>query len=254
MKLLNLLFLTLLILSSCTPKKVNQEILKAHYAADPMVIDGKMDEAAWLSTDSELLDYFFRINDENYRVKTSFRALWKEDTLYFHFVCQDKYITAKETKRDGMPFLDDCAEVFLIPAGNDRKMHFCFEVNILQAINDVLYFDDLLGKGPGVLKAYNPEVEIGVDIDGTVNDNTDIDKGWSMEFAIPGSAFSRVIETSPIAEGEKWCFLAIRQNRDILKEELTDDDRETITNYDIKLGVEAGVHQSNSFGILEFVK
>ncbi len=248
-------FLFILLLNSCTSREAFvPDTYKAIYVEEPMCIDGKMDEDSWQRAIADSVNHFYVIKDDNYKVKTSFRAMWTEDTLYFYFECQDKYITAVEQKRDGRPFFDDCAEVFLIPAGKDASMHFCFEVNLLETINDVLYFDDLLGKGAGVIKDYNPNIKIGVKIDGSINDNSDTDTGWTMEMALPAKAFNRVIETSPIAAGENWRFLAIRQNRDILKSIPEDEDRETMTNSNLLQELEEGVHQSNRFAVLEFVK
>ena len=85
---------------------------------------------------------------------------------------------------------------------------------------------------------------------GTLNDNSDIDEGWSMEIAIPVKAFNEVIQSAQITEGEEWAFLAVRQNRDKIYEE----HRETISNFDIELNYKQGVHQSDKFGSMRFVK
>jgi len=47
-------------------------------------------------------------------------------------------------------------------------------------------------------------VEVG--IDGTLNDNSDLDVGWTMEMAIPLKLFRGMDKFSPVMEGNKWAY------------------------------------------------
>ncbi len=87
-----------------------------------------------------------------------------------------------------------------------------------------------------------------MNINGTLNDNSDIDTGWSMEMAIPLTNFRKLTELNPIKTGTKWAFLAVRQDRN----DITGDRRSTSTIFPI-FDIEKSVHQPNRFGLMEFI-
>ncbi|BAX78504.1 carbohydrate-binding family 9-like protein [Labilibaculum antarcticum] len=225
-----------------------QELFKASKNTSTVTVDGKMDEASWKETEVRALDFFYNIEQASDQQNTSFRMMWDDENLYVFFDCKDQYITARETKRDGAPYFDDCAEIFLIPAPDSLNMHFGFELNLYKTANDFIYLNNMNKGENAVIKGYNPDYKTAVSIQGTVNDNSDIDTGWCMEMAIPLSVFKGV-GYAPIAEGVQWAFLAVRQNRDDAK----GDRRSTSTIFSI-YDIEKNVHQPNRFGLVEFVK
>lgn len=226
-----------------------QPIFKVYTTNQPLVIDGKMDETAWAKTEARSFDYFYRIDKPDDKQNTMFRMLWDNENLYVFFQAEDKFITAREKKRDGQPYLDDCAELFLIPVPDSLNMHIGFELNLYKASNDFIYFNNMYKNQSGIMKQYNPDFRVEVNIDGTMNDNSDIDKGWTMEMAIPLSNFTGVDTFFPVQEGSRWAFLAIRQDRN----DADGERRSTSTIFPI-YDIEKNVHQPNRFGLLEFVK
>jgi len=94
----------------------------------------------------------------------------------------------------------------------------------------------------------NPDYEVEVTYEGTINDNSDIDKGWTMELAIPISDFGELGQVEPIKSGAHWAFLAIRQDRN----DSESDRRSTSTIFPI-YDISKNVHQANRFGLVEFV-
>ncbi len=86
-------------------------------------------------------------------------------------------------------------------------------------------------------------------IDGTVNDNSDIDEGWNMEFAIPLKLFEGIGTISPVAPGNQWAFQAIRQDRN----DATGDRRSFGTLFKVATQ-HNGVHEPEDFGFVEFVE
>lgn len=226
-----------------------QEVFKASKANSPITVDGVMNEEAWLRTESRSLDYFYRVEKPTDQQHTVFRMLWDEENLYVFFECEDQYITARERNRDGRPYLDDCAEIFLIPAPDSCNMHYGFEINLYKASNDFIYVSNFYQGKHASVYSYDPDFEVEVTVDGTINDNTDLDKGWTMEMAIPLKLFRGSDRYSRVKEGNQWGFLAIRQERNEV------DGRRRITStifpiYDI----EKDVHQANRFGLLQFVE
>lgn len=226
-----------------------QEELKALRARKSLVIDGKMDEKDWKRTEARSFENFYRIDKKTDRQSTTYRMLWDDQNLYVFFDCKDQYITAREKDRDGEPYFDDCAEVFLIPVPDSLNMHVGFEINLYKAANDFVFFNDFYNGEGCAFRSYNPEIEIELTVDGTINDNSDIDKGWTMEMAIPIELFKGVNHFCPVEIGSEWAFLAVRQDRN----DLEGDRRSTSTIYPI-YDMDKGVHQPNRFGILKFVK
>lgn len=225
-----------------------QSIFKASRTSEKIFIDGKMNEEVWIKTEARSLEYFYRVDQPTDQQKTTFRMLWDETTLYVFFEMEDQFITARETKRDGEPYLDDCAEIFFITAPDSLDTHFGYELNLNKASNDFIYFNDYHDGKDVVYKSFNPDFEAEVTYNGTINDNSDIDKGWTMELAIPISNFGELGQVEPINEGSRWAFLAIRQDRN----DAEGNRRSTSTIFPI-YDISKNVHQANRFGLLEFV-
>ena len=223
-----------------------QPIFRVLKVNENMNIDGEMNEVVWSKTEKRDLDYFYKVDVATDKQRTTFRMAWDEENLYVFFQCEDKFITARETNRDGQPYFDDCAEIFLIPVPDSLDTHFGFELNLYKASNDFVYFNNYYGGEDNILKAFNPDFRVAVTYDGTLNNNTDIDRGWTMELAIPLSTFNSLGSIVPAKKGNQWAFLAIRQDRN----DLEGNRRSTSTIFPI---YDSSVHQSNRFGFMEFV-
>ncbi len=221
---------------------------KVSKAKQPIKVDGKLDDG-WLHTEVGTLDHYRRYEKADDRQKTKFRMLWDEQNLYVFFECEDKYITARETKRDGQPYFDDCAEIFLIPAPAKLDMHYGFEVNLNKASNDFIFLTHFYQDKHTIIKSYNPDFEVEVAVHGTVNDDSDTDEGWDMEFAIPLKLFEGIDSISPVAPGNRLAFQAIRQDRN----DATGDRRSWGTLFEVAKE-NNGVHEPEDFGFLEFVE
>jgi len=226
-----------------------QPIFKVSKSSMPILVDGKMNEESWTKTEARTLDYFYRIDKPTDRQQTTFRMLWDEKNLYLFFQMEDKYLTVRETQRDGEPYLDDCAEIFLITAPDSLDTHFGYELNLNKASNDFIYFNNYHNGKDVVYRSFNPDFEVDVTYDGTINDNSDIDTGWTMELAIPISNFGELGQVEPIKKGSRWAFLAVRQDRN----DAEGNRRSTSTIFPI-YDISKNVHQANRFGLLEFVE
>ena len=226
-----------------------QPIFKVSKTTDSIAIDGKMDEAIWSKTEARTFDNIYKVEKPTDDQKTTFRMLWDESNLYLFYQFEDKYLTARETKRDGKPFFDDCAEIFIIPVPDSLDTHFGFELNLYKASNDFVFFNNYYKGEHRALKTFNPDFQVEVAYQGSINDNTDVDTGWTMEMAIPISVFGFLGEFEPVQTGSKWAFLAIRQDRNDAEGER----RVTSTIFPI-YDIKKDVHQSNRFGLMEFVE
>ncbi|TNJ45740.1 carbohydrate-binding family 9-like protein [Tamlana fucoidanivorans] len=226
----------------------NRPIFSAKKTTNKITVDGLADEKDWQKTEARTLNYFYLTQQPYDKQKTTFRMLWDDETLYLLFECEDKYLTSSEKERDGEPYLDDCAEFFVIPAPKSTIAHFCFEINLYETKNDVLYINNFYENQDTAIKAYNPNYQVKVTYEGTMNNNDDVDNGWIMELAIPIKALSRTSELYPIKTGTRWAFTALRQERN----ELEIGRRVISTIFPIE-DISKKVHQPNTFGIVEFI-
>lgn len=225
----------------------NENHFKATKKSREIVIDGKLDEIDWDKTEVASLKHFKNVKMASDQQETLFRMLWDTENLYVSFECKDQYITAREKNRDGQPYFDDCAEIFLIPAPDSVKMHFGFELNLYKASNDFIYLNSIYQDKDAVLKSFDPDFEVEISYSGTINDNSDIDEGWVMEMAIPLKLFNGFNAATPVSEGMSWYFLAVRQDRN----DADGNRRSTSTIFPL---VDDGVHAPQRFGYLDFVE
>ncbi len=241
-------FILMTCLVGSTYAKDAGEIFKVSKASQAIQIDGKLD-AAWQGTEVCLLEHFYKDESASDRQKGTVRMLWDEENLYVFLACEDRFITARETQRDGQPYFDDCHEIFLIPVTAPLDMHFGFELNLYKASNDFIFLTNFYEGSMVALKSYNPEFEVEVTVDGSINDNSDIDQGYTMELAIPLKLFVGVDSFAPVAPGNSWAFQALRQDRN----DPTGNRRSTSTLFPL-LEDRPSVHEPDSFGLLEFVE
>jgi hypothetical protein len=222
-----------------------QPLYKVAKATGPIVVDGKMDEATWKNADAKSFDYFYRADKPVEKQKSQFRMLWDDENLYLFYQFEDTSLTARETKPDGRPYLDDCVEFFCLPIPDSLNFHFGFEINITKAPYDYVMLWSYYNNRHFFVPGYNPSYKFEVVYDGTINNDKDKDKGWQMELAIPISCFSN-FAGRPKA-GQKWAFQAVRQDRNFVDDRF----RSTSTLYPI-YDIKKDVHQPNRFGIMEF--
>jgi len=159
-------------------------------APGPIVVDGKPDDEAWRA--ASWSDAFVDIRGAGFptpRYATRMKMLWDRRYLYVLAELVEPHVTATLTKRDDIVFHDNDFEVFLDPDG-DAQDYFEIEVNALNTIFDLFLVRTYLDGGPADHDWNVLGLRSAVHVDGTLNDPSDVDRGWSVEFAIPWSALA----------------------------------------------------------------
>jgi hypothetical protein len=170
-------------------------------AAGRITIDGKLDELAWKAAKS-VGPLQFPWWKSGKKEQTVAKLLWDDTHLYVSFQCEDAHIRATHTKRDSPVWKDDCVEVFLAPNPKQPDNYFNIEMNVNGAFLDQHHPD---GPGKKVPREWNAAgVKIAVTIDGTKNDDSDVDRGWILEAAIPLKNFAKVAANVPPKPGDVW--------------------------------------------------
>ena len=169
-------------------------------AGQPIQIDGKLDEAAWQKAAG--ITHFVDISGKGHpapRYHTTAKMLWDDHYLYVAAQMEEPHVWATLTKRDTIVYRDNDFEVFIDPDG-DGHHYFEIEVNALATVFDLsLSHPYRAPQRPFVQFQWNcPGLLVATSVDGTLNDASDTDRGWTVEMAIPrealASEFEQVLE------------------------------------------------------------
>lgn len=209
-----------------------------HYTSQKIAqapaIDGKLDEDVWKNA-VRSKPFTDLVSGAAAHLNTQAAVLWDDENLYVGYWIEEPNVTATHTKRDALIYEDNDVELFI--AGEDG--YYEFEINSFGTIYEVLFFwqDDFEKKGYHLRPEFNPKAKgvrpfngvgykhprgkrIGfwnwdmpglksaVHIDGTINNDKDTDKGWTVEVAIPWSSLKIIAEGDgralPPKTGDTW--------------------------------------------------
>jgi hypothetical protein len=159
-------------------------------------IDGKLDDAAWkLAPEVTLV---MTCTGEPATKHTTARMCWDDDCLYVGFDCADTDIFATMTNRGDWIFREEVVEAFLCP---DCDLTRHYEINL--SPRNVIFEAYIVNTGSGDEIDYGwrcQGLRTAVSVDGTIEDRTDTDRGWTAEYAIPFAALKRCAPKP----GERW--------------------------------------------------
>ena len=169
-------------------------------ANSPIVIDGKLDDAAWQRAPA-VGDFHFNWWKEGERETTIAKMTWDNDNLYVGYFCHDKHISATVTRRHGPVSKDDCVEIFLSPNASKPKNYYTFEINAIGTMLNRCRTD--WWSGP---PTWEPEgVIYRTSLHGLPSKKeSPEDEHWSVELAIPFRNFVHDAPHIPPQEGDEW--------------------------------------------------
>jgi hypothetical protein len=168
------------------------------------VVDGKLNDAVWQRV--PWTEYFKDIEGDKRQAptwNTRAKMTWDDQGLYIAAELLDPHVWAYLKNYDDIVFYDNDFEIFIDP-DNDTHRYYEFEVNALNTMFD-LFMPKPYRNGSGAMIVYNaPGMKWAVDVQGTLNDPSDTDKGWTTEIFIPFSALT--IGNSPKIpiDGDFW--------------------------------------------------
>jgi hypothetical protein len=217
----------------------------AHYTCyrtrEPLTLDGRLADAAWQKAPRSPR-FVDMVTGDPAPFDTRAAALWDDQNLYVGFWVEEPFVVARLTERDALLFLENDVEVFI--DGGD--CYYEFEINALGTIYEVFFiwrdayqrggkFDvpefDLLSRnalsfagnydrdgptfwwgthprGPrwAFLDWDYPGLRSAVFVDGTINDRSNVDRGWTVELAFPWAGMSWLANgrALPPNHGDIW--------------------------------------------------
>jgi hypothetical protein len=211
----------------------------AHYTAyrvgTPPSIDGRLDEECWRRAPRsprfvDLITGRRTIHD------TCAAVLWDDTNLYIGFWVEEPHVAATLTERDSLVWTGNDVEVFI--AGQDA--YYEFEINALGTIYEVFFIWEAAYERGGYSRApefrrdhpqvqpFNgvgftdhprgprigfwnwdfPGLQSAAYVDGTLNDDTDRDRGWTVELAFPWAGMRWLAQGDgralPPRDGDTW--------------------------------------------------
>ncbi|MEN6519828.1 MAG: carbohydrate-binding family 9-like protein [Armatimonadota bacterium] len=165
----------------------------------PPIIDGRLDDDAW--SHSEAVNLVLSEDGASASKPTRVKLCWDNDHLYLAFDCTDQDIWGTMFNRDDLIWNEEVVEAFLSPDGD--LTHY-YELNV--SPRNVVFDTEIsaLTDDPPVFKGRKEwditGLKTAVAVDGTLDDRNDIDRGWSIEIAVPFASLGRKTPKP----GEKW--------------------------------------------------
>lgn len=171
----------------------------------PLRIDGRLDEPAWQA--AHWSEPFIDIEGPHRPsppYQTHIKLLWDDTYLYIGADLEEPHLWATLTQRDTIIFYDNDFEVFIDPDG-DTHTYYELEINALGTVWDLLLLKPYRDGGPA-LDAWDIRgLKAAVALDGTLNEPSDIDRGWTVELALPWTVLAEAApEGRPPRPGEQW--------------------------------------------------
>lgn len=219
-------------------------------AHQPLTIDGDLTKDAWQRAprSPRFVDV---VTGRPALLDTRAAALWDDEALYIAFWLDEPDVEAHVTERDAPIFWENDIEVFI--DGGD--CYYEFELNARNTIYEVFFiwqdaytrggrfdvpeFDLFSGRAvafggnfdrAGATFWYGahprgprwafprwdfPGLRTAVRIDGTLNDPSDVDRGWTAELAFPWAGMGWLAGDRPLPprHGDEWRLLFARYQK-----------------------------------------
>ncbi|GAB5518725.1 MAG: carbohydrate-binding family 9-like protein [Rhodothermales bacterium] len=197
------LLLSLLVLPSFAQSVPRQ--YRCLRAATPPVIDGNFSDPAW--ADTPWTSSFVNIEGDDHSpapFETRVKMRWDDTYFYVAAELEEPHLWATITERDAVIFYDNDFEIFIDPDG-DTHAYYEYEVNALGTVWD-LFLTQPYRDGGRYLTGWDiTGLQSAVALQGTLNDPSDTDTGWTVEVALPWAALREANAGRRIPEaGDQW--------------------------------------------------
>lgn len=170
------------------------------------VMDGDLSDEAWKS--AAWTSDFIDIRGKDHpapRFRTRAKMLWTADGLFVCAEMAEPHVWGTLTEKNAIIFHDNDFEIFLDPDGDTRN-YYEFEINALGTIWE-LTLDKPYAKGGTAIHGTNLSgLKSAVKVQGTLNDPSDTDTGWTVEVFLPWKDLVKYQGSlsSPPKAGNTW--------------------------------------------------
>jgi hypothetical protein len=139
------------------------------------------------------------------RFRTRVKMLHDDQFLYVLAEMEEPHVCASLTTRNSIIYRDNDFEIFIDPDG-DRIHYYEFEINALNTILE-LQLDKPYIDGGNYTFCQSERIRTAVHVNGSLNDPSDRDAGWTTEVAIAFAdlaKLSRGVRAPFPIEGDTW--------------------------------------------------
>ncbi len=190
---------------NATCKVVHPRGYSAIFSEKALQIDGKLDDPAWQQ--AAWTEDFGDIQGEARpapRYRTRAKMTWDNDYFYVGARLEEPHVWGTLTKHDSVIFQDNDFEIFIDPDG-DNHQYLELEINALNTEWDLRLVKAYRDGGPALNEWEVPGLKTAVAVEGTLNDSSDIDTAWTVEWAIPWKVLAEfAARRSPPTAGDTW--------------------------------------------------
>lgn len=175
-----------------------------HKISDSLTINGQL-ESAWQQAQwtNEFVDIEGSAKPTP-RYKTRAKMLWDDHYLYVAARLEDPHVWGSLKKRDAVIFHNNNFEVFIDPNG-DTHQYYELEINALGTFWDLMLTQPYRDGGNAIDAWDIRGLKRGIAVQGSLNNPTDTDSGWTVELAIPWEVLE---EAAPGGQkpaiGDQW--------------------------------------------------
>lgn len=213
--IISLFFLSMLSfkVSSQSELVIRPNTYTAYKTQELITIDGKAQEPIW-----EAVQWTTKFTDiegvKTPKYQTNVKMLWDESYFYILAKIEEPHVWADIIQHDGIIFHNNNFEVFVDPDG-DTHNYYELEINALNTVWDLFITKPYRELNSPVLNDWEIlGLKSAVHVDGTLNDATDIDKGWTLELAIPWSVYKTSYYDDIVPRDTFWRINFSRVNWD----------------------------------------
>lgn len=169
------------------------------------VIDGAMNDKAWAAI--PFTEPFVDISGKGHttpRLRTQIKMMWDDENFYIGAQLEEPHVWGTITQRDAVIFQDNDFEVFIDPNGDNHE-YYELEINALNTLWD-LFLNKPYKDGGRAQNEWNlAGIQTAVQVQGSLNNPKDRDRGWTVEMALPWKSLGEFAHRpSPPQEGDQW--------------------------------------------------
>lgn len=148
-------------------------------------VDGMLDDESWTSALTLRTVFPFNTTNAVASPLTVWSLGWNEEGLWVAFECADEDLQAPSLPRDGEVYFADCVELFLLPEFRSG-LYWELVVGPTGCVFDALHAKNF--KAWGMISRVDQNIEgleVVTHLEGTPNDASDRDRGYTVEVKIP---------------------------------------------------------------------
>lgn len=241
-------------------QQFNPETYVCYRTAGTISVDGNLNDADWQK--APWTNLFVDIEGSKKPAPafaTRAKMLWDDQYFYVAAEMEEPHVWGTLLQRDTVIFYDNDFEVFIDPDW-DTHNYYEFEINALNTVWDLLLAKPYRDQTMAIDSWDIAGLKTAVHIDGTINNPTDTDKGWTVEIAFPLNAMCEAKNGQrPPIDGEQWRvgfsrveWQTIIENARYIKKKGPNGERIPEDNWVWSATDEIAMHKPELWGVVQF--